>query len=320
MLEKNALNLIKKGKNLLAFSHGVDSTALFYILAEQNIKFDIAFVNYNTREQSMQEELSAKALALEFNKKIFIKSVYSSLDTSNFEKIARDIRYEFFNEICSKFDYENLITAHQLNDKLEWFLMRLSKGSGLTNLLSMQSIDKKEKFTIIRPFIDTSRDEILDFLDKKGVRYFIDSSNLDTNFERNFIRAEFGDKFISKFKNGVKKSFNFLQNDKNILLKGEIYNDGKFFILENLPNSMNLIDKCLKISGIVMSKNQRLQAQNDCVISGKVAICYTNDRVFIAPYKKAIMNKKFKEFCRIKKIPPLIRGYLFNNQNLLNEI
>ena len=145
MLNQNALNLLKDKSSILAFSHGVDSTALFHLLANQNIDFDLAFVNYNTRKESILEENEAINLAKKFNKKIFVKKVNLNLEkSSNFEKIARDLRYEFFDEIFSKFDYRFLITAHNLNDLFEWFLMRISKGAGLCNALGMSICDKKE--------------------------------------------------------------------------------------------------------------------------------------------------------------------------------
>ena len=121
---------IKESKNLLAFSAGVDSCALFFLLQEQNIPFDIAIVDYNLREQSKEEINYAKQLAFKYNKQVFIKEV--TLETSNFEKKARDIRYTFFEDLIHDYNYNTLIAAHQLNDKLEWFMMQLSKGSGLS--------------------------------------------------------------------------------------------------------------------------------------------------------------------------------------------
>ena len=92
---------IKSSKNLLAFSAGVDSTALFFLLLNSNIPFDIAIVDYNIREQSKEEVAHAKNLAKKFNKKIYKKDIFLE-NLSNFEKQARDIRYNFFEEIIKK--------------------------------------------------------------------------------------------------------------------------------------------------------------------------------------------------------------------------
>ena len=91
-------SVIKNQKNLLAFSAGVDSCALFFLLLEQNISFDIAIVNYNVRIQAMQEVAYARELALKYNKQIFIRDIKLE-NSSNFEKTARDIRYKFFEGI-----------------------------------------------------------------------------------------------------------------------------------------------------------------------------------------------------------------------------
>ena len=69
MLKNSSLEKLQGKKNLLAFSAGVDSTALFFILLQNNINFDIAIVNYNTREQSQEELAYAKELASTYNLK-----------------------------------------------------------------------------------------------------------------------------------------------------------------------------------------------------------------------------------------------------------
>ena len=73
MLSKKYTVILENSNNLLAFSSGVDSTALFFILIDSKIDFDIAIVNYNLREESNNELNYAKELAKKFNKKIFIK-------------------------------------------------------------------------------------------------------------------------------------------------------------------------------------------------------------------------------------------------------
>lgn len=73
-IKDEILALLKKGKNLLAFSYGSDSSALFYLLMQEKIDFDLVMINYKTRKNSDLEELKAKELALRFHKKIFHKT------------------------------------------------------------------------------------------------------------------------------------------------------------------------------------------------------------------------------------------------------
>jgi tRNA(Ile)-lysidine synthase len=200
---------IKNQKNLLAFSAGIDSAALFFLLLEQNISFDITIVDYNLRVQSKDEISYAKELALKYNKSIFIKDVKLE-NNSNFEKIARDIRYSFFEEIISENSYENLITAHQLNDKLEWFLMQLSKGAGLVELIGFNEFEEKNNYKIYKPLLNITKDALENFLKVNNHKYFIDESNFDEKYKRNFFRHNFSNPFLENFSSGVKKSFEYL--------------------------------------------------------------------------------------------------------------
>ena len=300
-------------KNLLAFSAGVDSTALFFYLLDKNIPFDMAIVNYHTRETSDEEVEYAKNLAKKYNKKIFVKECF--LDKFS-EKTARDCRYKFFEEIIKRQGYKTLILAHQLNDRFEWFLMQLSKGAGLKELIAMEEYEKRDFYTIWRPFYNTSREEIEEYLKKNNIKHFIDESNFDQKYKRNFIRHNFANEFIKFFKDGVKKSFEYLEEDKKLIFnenwqkKQNLY----WFKKENPLIDIKKIDIIAKKLGVLLTKSQRdeiLKTDFSCVIQGKIAIDSNEKEIYIAPYIKTIMNKEFKEKMRKQKIPPKIRGYIY---------
>ena len=313
-------------KNLLAFSAGVDSSALFFLLLNAKIPFDIAIVNYNIREQSKDEVAYAKDLAKKYNKEIFIKDIVLD-SSSNFEKTARDIRYLFFEEIIEKNSYEILITAHQLNDIFEWFLMQLSKGSGLVELLGMQTFEKKKNYTIFRPLLNITKNELENFLKENSIKYFIDSSNLDEKYKRNYFRKNFSNEFLNEFSNGVKNSFTYLNDDlKSLNIKVEpIFEKFELEVFENLNDdnlNIRVIDRTLKKRGFLLSQKQRVEilSQKNITISHKVNISLSEDYIYIAPKKDVILEKEFKEFCRIKKIPQNIRGYIFSKNISLDFI
>lgn len=317
-MQLNLSELTSK-KNLLAFSAGVDSTALFFLLLKDEIKFDIAIVNYNLREESKEELEYAKSLAKKYDKQIFIKEV--TLTGSNIEKNARDIRYNFFEEIITENDYDNLITAHQLNDKLEWFLMQLSKGAGLVELLGLQEYIDKENYKIIRPLLHTSKQKLEEFLKENSIKYFVDKSNFEDKYRRNYFRHEFSNRFINEFENGVSKSFDFLQKDLKSLNINytPIFKEKSLTIFKNLHDenlNIKVIDKHLKKEGFLLSKAQRdeILKQQQTVISNQVSVCISDEFIWICPYVIKTMNKKFKEFCRINKIPKLARAYIFNRK------
>lgn len=320
-------NVIKESKNLLAFSAGVDSTALFFLLLKQNIPFDIAIVNYNIRTQSKDEVAYAKELALKYNKQIFIKEV-SLENNSNFEKIARDIRYTFFEEIIKKNFYEVLITAHQLNDKLEWFLMQLTKGAGLVELIGFNEFENKKNYKSYKPLLNTTKEELENFLNQKNIKYFIDKSNFDEKYKRNYFRHNFSDKLLKEFKNGIKNSFEYLQNDLNSLnihinpLKK--IEELEIFKNQNDNNiNIRIIDLSLKKRGILLSFAQReeILKQKELTVSHKINICITENLIWICPnINITTIDKKFKEICRINKIPKNIRNYIYFNKMDIKEL
>lgn len=308
---------VNNTKNLLAFSAGVDSSALFFLLLEQNIPFDIAIVDYNVRNQSKDEVTYAKQLAKKYNKKVFIKEV--ELENSNFEKKARDIRYSFFEDLIKQFHYDTLITAHQLNDKLEWFMMQMSKGAGIVELLGFKEWEDKNTYKIYKPLLEITKDELQNYLKSNNLKYFVDNSNFDEKYKRNYFRHNYSDKFLSEFKDGIKNSFEYLQNDLNSLNIEEKailkIDELEVFKASNDDNiNIRTIDINLKKRGVLLSKASRneILRQKEIVISHKISVCISNDLIYIAPFSKSKMDKNFKEKCRLNKIPKNVRVYLYD--------
>lgn len=318
--------VVKNQKNLLAFSAGVDSTALFFLLLEQNIPFDIAIVNYNLRVQSKDEISYAKELATKYNKKIFIHEVILE-NSSNFEKKARDIRYAFFEEIIELYSYDNLITAHQLNDKLEWFMMQLSKGAGLVELIGFNEFEQKNNYQIYKPLLNITKDELENYLKINNYKYFVDQSNFDEKYKRNYFRHNFSNKFLEEFSFGVKKSFEYLQNDLNSLniQSNPIKRIEELEIFLNLKdNNLNIrtIDLSLKKRGILLTSAQRdeILRQKEITISHKINISIQENYIWIAPSCNEIIDKKFKEIYRVNHIPKNMRAYIFREKIELKEL
>ena len=319
-------SVIKNQKNLLAFSAGIDSSALFFLLLEQNIPFDIAIVNYNQREQSKEEVSYAKELAIKYSKNIYLKDI--TLDAnSNFEKNARDIRYAFFEEIINEYSYENLITAHQLNDKLEWFMMQITKGAGLVELIGFNVFEHKENYKIYKPLLQITKEELQNYLKQNDLKYFIDNSNFDEKYKRNFFRHNFSDKLLEEFKEGIKKSFDYLQKDLNSLniqdSPKQKIKELEIFVNQKDDNlNIRTIDLSLKRRGILLTNAQRneILKQKEITISNKINISMDENNIWITPMLNITMDKKFKELCRVNKIPKNIRAYIFSENIDLKEL
>jgi len=305
---------INTQNNLLAFSAGVDSTALFYLLVEKNIPFDIAIVDYAQREQSKDEVIYATQLAHKYNKKCFISNYPSEAKFS--EKEARDYRYNFFDAIMLENSYESLLTAHQLNDKCEWFLMQFTKGSGLSELLGMEETSFKNGYKVQKPLLKYTKQKLQEYLDTNNIKYFYDETNGDEKYKRNYFRHNFSEKLLQEFESGISNSFEYLHNDISSLFSHtniDKYENLTIYTFNGDDNiAIRIIDKDLKQRGIMISKATRdeIIMHKEVVVSHKIAISICENKIYIAPYLTKKMDKKFKEKCRIRKIPKNIRAYL----------
>ncbi|WP_309497299.1 tRNA lysidine(34) synthetase TilS [Sulfurovum sp.] len=314
MLNLDITNLENK-KNLLAFSAGIDSSALFFLLIENNIKFDIAIVDYGLREQSKEEVLHAKALAKQH--KLFCHNIKAPKLDTHFEKQARDFRYEFFESLISIEGYDTLLTAHQLGDQLEWLLMRLTKGAGVSELLGLEPVSQRKNYTLIRPLLTYSKEELITYLEDHDYPYFVDGSNSDEKYERNKFRKQFSDPLLLAYKDGIKRSFDYLRQEK-IRLEQEfetIHSQKELRIIKlHTPSAkVKATDLALKELGYLLSSSQReeIEKENSLVIGGLWAVETQNDMLYIAPYLTTDMPKVFKEKCRMQKIPAKLRAYYF---------
>ncbi len=302
-------------KNLLAFSAGVDSSALFFLLIEHNIPFDIAIVDYGVRPQSKDEVIHAQALAAAHGLKCH--TVSAPTFESNFESQARAFRYTWFESLIAEHGYEMLLTAHQLNDRLEWMLMRLSRGAGLSELVGMEPREARETYTLVRPLLDIPRSELLAYLKQHGYPYFEDKSNQDTRYERNRFRKQFSDPLIEQFGEGIRRSFAYLAHDKAVLDSGfSLVLQEKELHLLHLDHpglAPKAADKVLKQQGYLLSAAQRreITIRTGIVLADRWAIERSDSRLWIAPWRTIPMPKSFKERCRVLGIPPKIRPYLY---------
>jgi len=325
MLKKSSLGQLQGKKNLLAFSAGVDSSALFFILLENNINFDIAIVDYNIREQSKKEVAYAKELAHTHNLKCHTLSV-AKID-KNFEAHARETRYDFFEELIKEYNYENLLTAHHLGDRFEWMLMQFCKGAGCAELAGIQESTSRDNYTLLRPLLHLDKQELLSFLKEKKIKYFEDESNLDEDIKRNSFRHNYTSPLLKKYLSGIKKSFDYLDEDRASLIQDiDLQTLGNFAYFKSSQNSRNdiyVIDKYLKSQNHMLSASERelLKSKKSLIAGRKFIINQEHGFVFITPFVKTQkLSKEFKEKMRLLKIEPKLRGYLFENDDALKLI
>ncbi len=315
LLTQEALSVLHEQKVLLAFSAGADSTALFFTLLHHKISFDIAIVHYGLRTQADEELAYAHRLASDH--KLQCHCLKSHQVDKNFESEARSIRYNFFESLIKEHAYTYLLTAHHLQDRLEWMLMQLSKGAGMPELLGMSEIEKRPSYTLFRPLINTSKEEILSYLRKEKLHWYHDASNDDLSYKRNYFRHKIVNELIKDNSEGIKQSFRYLQEDISDFIKEvDVHTADKlslFISSGHRRSDIYHIDKILKTRGYLLTASQReaLKHEHELVVGRKFLITLNQGIYTVCTYLNENMDKSFKEECRLLGIPIKLRPYLF---------
>lgn len=182
---------IGKSHFYLACSGGVDSVALLHFAIEI-FKFpkdalSIIHFNHKIRPESDLDEKHVRSLAQLYGYP-FIAKAHSGEPLQS-EEDARNARITFFNEITSSEDYiPYILQAHHLNDALENMLMKLTRGSGLSGLVSPKPISSFRNYTVLRPLIYTTKEQILDYAENSNLKWLTDQTNQTNRYFRNRIR------------------------------------------------------------------------------------------------------------------------------------
>lgn len=326
MLENSSINQLKGKKNLLAFSGGPDSSALFFMLLDANIEFDIAIVDYKQRAQSALEVEYAKELASRCN--FLCHTLEAPSIEKNFEAKAREIRYYFFETLIKKHTYDNLLTAHHLGDRFEWMLMQFCKGAGCAEMAGMQKVQNRDFYTLVRPLLHLEKRELYNYLKQNSIKCFEDATNADEDIKRNSFRHRHSNVLLSEYLSGIKKSFEYLDADRAVLIPEveiEQLEELSYFKSSGIKRSdIYIIDKILKSKAYMLSFNERalLQTQKSLVVGRVFLVSFAGEFVFVLPYLDASVNmsKEFKESCRVLKVEPKMRPYLFKNLDTFKKV
>ncbi len=197
MLEKleqhiaHKFSFLKEKKLLIAISGGVDSVVLTHLLHQLNFDISLAHCNFNLRgtESDKDEEF-----VNELGKKLDITTFSIRFETEKYAKenqlstqvAARNLRYDWFQELTNQHLFDFVLTAHHADDNLETFLINLTRGTGLEGLTGIPEVNNH----IVRPFLIFSRDEIETYATQKNMNWREDKSNASSKYLRNKIRHQ----------------------------------------------------------------------------------------------------------------------------------
>ncbi len=235
------LNVKKNEKIGVAISGGPDSLALafiakcYFLKSKMDNKFFI--VDHKLRKDSLKEAKYVKNFLKDFDIDCSILKWSGKKPKSNIQGIARNYRYKILRNNCLKFNINNLLIGHHIDDLYENFFIRLIRGSGLKGLSSFGEIikEKKKNFSILRPLIKFEKKDLI-YISKTVFSFFIeDPSNKNLLFTRSRIR-----KFIYELnKEGFdKKKFNLTIN--NLRSANNAIN---FYVEKNIQDNSKYIKK-----------------------------------------------------------------------------
>lgn len=176
---------------IVACSGGIDSMALFHLMVQSGKPFAVAHVNYNLRgadstadAKLVEEQCSMHNIAC-YTSSIDLNQMLKQKKT-NLQHKARTLRYDFFNELASRFEDALIVVAHHREDQVETFFLHLLRNSGLAGLSGMQ--ERQDR--IVRPLLQYSKADIEAYAAAHGISWRQDKSNLETKYLRNALRLE----------------------------------------------------------------------------------------------------------------------------------
>lgn len=180
-----------RDKVLVALSGGADSVALLRILLSLGYDCEAAHCNFHLRgEESNRDEGFVRELCRELEVPLhvihFETEQYASEQRISIEMAARELRYQWFNEIMKQCGASVIAVAHHKDDNVETILLNLIRGTGINGLTGIRS----KNGYVVRPLLCVSRDELIDYLQHIGQPFVTDSTNLQDEFTRNKIRLK----------------------------------------------------------------------------------------------------------------------------------
>lgn len=213
---------IKTGTKILcAISGGIDSTVMLHVLNDFGFDCIVAHCNFKLRgkESDGDEEFVrnlANKMEFKFLCETFDTNEYSAQTGLSIQMAARDLRYEWFNNIATKYNCSYIALAHNSDDQVETTITNLTRGTGVRGLTGMRFL----KDNLFRPLLFISRKEIEEFAEVNNIEFRTDSTNKTVKYSRNKIRHQvipLLEEINSSAKSSILKSVKFLTDTEAIL-------------------------------------------------------------------------------------------------------
>lgn len=178
----------------VAVSGGPDSVALLGALVtladEYCLALTVLHVNHRLRPEAEDEQRLVETLSARWQLPCVVETLTPPEKCSGIEAWARAERYRFFQTTCTNLALHAVTLAHTVDDQAETVLFRLLRGSARRGLAGIPPLRALGKAWILRPLLDCTRREVMEYLHSQQLPYAIDPSNADWRYSRNKIRHQ----------------------------------------------------------------------------------------------------------------------------------
>lgn len=321
----NKENMFKKGEKIaVAVSGGIDSVCLLHFLFNIKNELGIDIVAVNVDHQIREKSADDSKFVADFCKNLGITCYKFKVDVPKLannnklgiEESARIARYKIFESLVQKGLADKVAIAHHESDQVETVLLNIFRGAGLKGASGMDAVQS----IYVRPFLNTSKTEILQYAKENNIEHVEDETNVNTNYSRNFLRNCILPELKDKWKNVETNILNFskickqddeyinqLINFDDILLEKKaaripLY---KFASPDSVQNRILLytfkklgLSKDIEKRHLTILKNLVLNGENGSKINLpnkiKASLEYDELVLFVPMQKKEFIPKDFK--------------------------
>ncbi len=173
---------------VVGVSGGCDSMALLDIMQKKGYRIIVCHVNYHLRNDSDLDQKTVEDYCKKHNIRCFVKEIDSKqYSKENFQMQARKLRYQFYRNIASKYNTDEIVLAHHLDDVIENIVMQLQRNN-TKGYLGIKDVSNVFDMIVIRPFLKVRKHVLRNYCHDHKVFYRDDYTNFETDFTRDFVR------------------------------------------------------------------------------------------------------------------------------------
>ena len=209
-------------KGLMALSGGADSIATAFLIQKSGVKISALHCNFQLRGyESIRDRIFVEEFCNNYNIPLLIKDfdVFDYIEAhpgESIEMACRNLRYKWFFNQLSSTGADRIITGHNADDNIETFFINMLRGCGTRGLKGMEM----DSGVIWRPLLHIHKEDILEIIKENNLSYITDSTNLSSDYRRNYLRNEIipalKDKWLG-FNKAMDSTLNHIAEENKII-------------------------------------------------------------------------------------------------------